>query len=141
MSAKIFLDSNVLVYAFDQSDPVKRQRAVDIVQRRAEGPWAISWQVVEEFSSVALHRFASPMTSTDLRALQQLLLWPACRALPSKALHLHAIALHEETQFRFYDCLIIAAAIESGAKALYTEDLQHGRELSGVRLVNPFLRD
>lgn len=141
MSARIFLDSNVLVYAFDESDRGKQQRALDIVQKRVEGPWAISWQIVQEFSAVALHRFATPMTSTDLRSLQQILLWPACCVLPSKALHLHAIALHEETQFRFYDCLIVAAAIESGAKELYTEDLQHDRNLGGVLLVNPFLLD
>ncbi len=139
MSAKIFLDTNVLVYAFDRSAPAKQRRALAIIKEEAAGAWAISWQVVQEFSAVALHRFAQPMTSADLQNLQRTLLWPACSVLPSQALHLHALALHEETQFRFYDCLIVAAAIASGAEELYTEDLQRSRKLGGIRIVNPFL--
>ena len=53
---------------------------------------------------MALHRFTQPMTTSDLKDLQQTLLWPACVILPSKALHRHALALHEETGYRFYDC-------------------------------------
>ncbi len=138
MSARIFLDTNVLVYAFDQSAPKKQRRALDIVGQRTDGEWTISWQVVQEFSAVALHRFTRPMTAGDLRDLHQTLLWPACGILPSRALHAHALALHGETQYRFYDCLIVAAAIACGVKELYSEDLQHGRSLAGVKLVNPF---
>jgi len=139
MSARVFLDTNVLVYAFDQSAPAKQHRALEIVRQRSDGEWTISWQVVQEFSAVALHRFARPMASADLRDLHQALLWPACGILPGRALHAHALTLHGETQYRFYDCLIVAAAIASGVEELYTEDLQHGRELGGVRIVNPFL--
>ncbi|HAB16061.1 MAG TPA: PIN domain-containing protein [Verrucomicrobiota bacterium] len=78
------------------------------------------------------------MAPADLKHLQQTLLWPACGVLPSRAVHLHALVLHEETQYRFYDCLILASAVASGVEALYTEDLQHGREVGRVRIVNPF---
>lgn len=139
MSAKVFLDTNVLVYAFDRSAPAKQERALQVVRDRSDGAWVISWQVVQEFSAVALHRFSQPMATSDLKDLQQTLLWPACVILPGKALHRHALALHEETGYRFYDCLILAAAIASGAERLYTEDLQHGREIGGTRIVNPFL--
>lgn len=138
MPAKIFLDTNILVYVFDRSAPAKQRRARDIVQRRSEGEWVISWQVVQEFSATALHRFATPMTAADLKIMQETVLWPACGVLPSRSLHLHALALHEETQYRFYDCLIVAAAIASGAEELYSEDLQRGRRLGGIKLVNPF---
>ncbi|HRI14934.1 MAG TPA: hypothetical protein PLX89_18210 [Verrucomicrobiota bacterium] len=47
MSARIFLDTNVLVYAFDRSSPAKQQRALEIVRRQSDGDWAISWQVVQ----------------------------------------------------------------------------------------------
>lgn len=139
MSARVFLDTNILVYAFDRSAPAKQQRALQVVRHQSDGAWVISWQVVQEFSAVALHRFAQPMTTSDLKDLQQTLLWPACVILPSKALHRHALALQEETGYRFYDCLILAAAIASGAEQLYTEDLQHGREVGGTRILNPFL--
>ena len=138
MNARIFLDTNVLVYAFDQSAPVKQRRALDIVGQRIDGEWAISWQVIQEFSAVALHRFAQPMTPGDLRNLHQALLWPACAILPSRTLHAHALVLHEETQYRFYDCLIVAAAVACGVEELYSEDFQHWRTLGRVRLINPF---
>ncbi len=139
MSARVFLDTNILVYAFDRSSPAKQQRALEILRRHSDGAWTISWQVVQEFSAVALHRFAQPMATDDLKDLQQTLLWPSCTILPSKALHFHALALRGETGYRFYDCLIVAAAISSGAELLYSEDLQHGRKFGGTRIVNPFL--
>ena len=46
--------------------------------------------------------------------------------------------LHESTQFRWYDSLIVAAALESGAELLYSEDLQDGRRLAGLTIRNPF---
>jgi predicted nucleic acid-binding protein len=139
MSAELFLDTNVLVYAFDVSAPAKQDRALRIVRDGSDGPWGISWHVIQEFSAVALHRFARPMSPPDLQAFQDTLLWPACSALPSPDLHRQALAIHAATRYRFYDCLIVAGAIRSGAKQLYSEDLQHGREIGGVRIVNPFL--
>ena len=60
MSAEYFLDTNVLVYAFDQTAPEKQARARELLN--VDRNWAISWQVVQEFSSVALHRFAKPVS-------------------------------------------------------------------------------
>lgn len=137
MSAEYFLDTNVLVYAFDQTAPEKQARARELLN--VDRNWAISWQVVQEFSSVALHRFAKPVSSDFLKNFIELVLWPKCRVMPSQALYVNAVEIHGQTQYRFYDALILASALESGAPQLYSEDLQDGRKFGGLRIVNPFV--
>ncbi len=135
MSAEVFLDTNILVYAFHQGEPTKAARAQNILKKCN---WAIGWQVIQEFSNVALHRFAAPIRPEDLADYIELVLWPRCLVLPNTALYRHALALSASTQYQFYDCLIVAAALASGAPVLYSEDLQHGRAFGSLRIENPF---
>lgn len=137
MSVEYFLDTNVLVYAFDQTAPKKQERARALLDVNRD--WVISWQVVQEFSSVALHRFKVPVEANFLKNFIELVLWPKCRVMPSQALYARSVELHAYTQYRFYDALVLAAAIESGAKRLYTEDLQNGRKLDELVIENPFV--
>jgi len=137
MSAEYFLDTNILVYAFDKSAPKKRAIALSIIQPNTK--WAISWQVIQEFASVGLHKFKVPLDLGFLEDFLEQLLWPHCQIFPSHSLYKRAFQLRSETQYRFYDCLIVAAALESGAETLYSEDLQHGRNFGHLRIVNPFL--
>ena len=136
MSAKVFLDTNVVAYAFDRAAPAKQQRARQIM---GTSDWVLSWQVLQEFSNLALHRFAVPMRPADLGDYLALMLWPHCQVLPSLALYQTAATLHAQTQYRYYDCLIVAAALACGAALLYSEDLQHGRTIGALRIENPFL--
>ena len=136
MSADYFLDTNVLVYAFDQTAPEKQRRSRELMDM--EHNWAISWQILQEFSSVALHRFAKPVSPDFLKNFIELVLWPKCQVLPSQTLYQKACDLHAHTQYRYYDSLVLAAAIESGAARLYSEDLQDGRHFGGLRIKNPF---
>ena len=135
MSAKVFLDTNVVAYAFDATVPIKWQRARKLMAGRN---WVVGWQVVQEFANVALHRFAVPMKPADLADYLEWVLWPRCEVFPSQNLYRTAVMLHTQTQYRFYDCLIIAAALASGAAVLYTEDLQHGRTIGSLKIENPF---
>ena len=135
MNDRPFLDTNVIVYAFDRTDPVKAA----IARRLLDADWQISWQVVQEFSQVALHRFATPMRPSDLAEFLEIVLWPRCTVLPSADLYREAVAIHGKTQYRFYDSLMVAAAIASGARRLLSEDLQHGRALGPLVIENPFL--
>lgn len=137
MSANCFLDTNIVVYAFEKQIPKKREIALSLMQ--PDKLWSISWQVIQEFSSVGLHKFKIPLDADSMAAYTEEILWPHCSILPSLSLHKKAIHLHRETQYRFYDCLIVAAALESGAKILYSEDLQHGRIFGTLTIVNPFL--
>jgi predicted nucleic acid-binding protein len=139
MPAEYFLDTNVLVYTFDASAPAKRARARELVRRALEtGDGVISWQVAQEFLNVALHRFERPITPRGATEYLDQVLAPLCRVFPSIELFRDALAIHTETGFRLYDSLIVAGAKASGARTLYTEDLQSGRELRGLRIENPF---
>ncbi|MEX2578275.1 MAG: PIN domain-containing protein [Verrucomicrobiales bacterium] len=139
MSAeRFFVDTNVLVYAFDRTSPTKRTIAGKLLKTKG---WQISWQVIQEFAHVARHRFAEPFKPTDLADYLDLVLWPRCTVLPSADVYRQALLLHEVSQYRFYDSLIVAGALVSDAEVLYSEDLQDGREFGSLRIVNPFRAD
>ena len=139
MPAEFFLDTNVFVYSFDASAPAKRARARELVRDALEsGAGVVSWQVAQEFLNVALHRFERPLLPREAVEYLDGVLAPLCRVFPSADLLRDALAIQTETGFRFYDALIVAAAVASGARTLYTEDLQSGRKVRGVQIENPF---
>jgi predicted nucleic acid-binding protein len=141
MSAEIFLDSNVLVYALDPAAPaVKRARANEIVQGSlAQADACISVQVAQEVLHVATQKFAVPLRPDQALDYLDTVLAPLCTIWTGLSLLKAAIELRETTRFHFYDCLIIAAALEAHCRVLLSEDLQHGRRLGGLRIENPFL--
>jgi predicted nucleic acid-binding protein len=137
MPAKVFLDTNVLVYAFDQTAPEKRERAREII--RGDLDWVVSWQIVQEFCAVALHRFKTPMVAADLRDYLDVVLLPRCRVMPTAELYRQALGVQARTEYRFYDSLVVTAALAAEAGLLWSEDLQHGRQIGELRIENPFL--
>jgi predicted nucleic acid-binding protein len=139
MSADFFLDTNVFVYSFDEREPGKAERARGLIEQGlVERCGCTSWQVVQEFLNVALHKWEKPMSAQSAQVYVRQTLAPLCRVMPSPRLWEQAMQLHETTQFRWYDSLIVAAALESGAEVLYSEDLQDGRRLAGMTIRNPF---
>ncbi|MFA6961519.1 MAG: PIN domain-containing protein [Opitutaceae bacterium] len=137
MPAEFFLDTNVLVYAFDQTAPAKRDRARELI--RGDLDWVISWQVVQEFCAVALHRFAVPLTTDALREYLDVVALPRCQVMPTGDLYRQALTVQAITGYRFYDSLVVASALAAGARRLYSEDLQHGRKIGELVIENPFL--
>ena len=132
-----FLDTNILVYAFERDLSEKKRIARQLIADSM--PWLISWQTVQEFCNVALHRFKIPLKHSYLDSLVDLLLSPHCTVFPDPALWQSALRIQAQTQYRFYDSLIVAAALRSGAPILYSEDLQHGRNFGDMEIRNPFL--
>jgi predicted nucleic acid-binding protein len=63
---------------------------------------------------------------------------PLCEVYPNVELYRQVIGVREETDYTFYDSLIVAAALEAGCKTIYSEDLQHNRKLHGLEIKNPF---
>lgn len=134
-----FLDTNIFVYSFDATEPVKQQTARQIVQaamRTQRG--VISTQVAQEFLNLALRKFAQPMTVSEAREYLKTVLLPLCRHFPSAAFYDRALLLKEETGYSWYDTLIVAAAVEAGCTTLLSEDMQSGRAVKGVTIRNPF---
>ena len=139
MSDKFFLDTNIIIYTFDKASRAKQKKALALVgEAMEEQTGIISYQVVQEFLNVAGRKFATPLHPQDLKLYLKEILLPLCEVHSSHALFRQAVDLHEETGYAFYDCLIISGALEGGCRVLYSEDLQSGRAVDGLRIVNPF---
>ncbi len=138
MSDRFFLDTNILVYSFDQTAGHKRERSRELIAAGLEGSGTISFQVVQEFLNVALRKFARPMTVAEAQEYLEVVLVPLCRVQSDPDLYSEALGVHLRWRFSFYDSLVVAAAQRSGCDILYSEDFQHGQKLGKVRVVNPF---
>lgn len=136
-----FLDTNIFVYALLASEPLKKTRALQLLEQALGGhTGCISYQVIQEFTNVATSKFPQRFTAEQCKLFIAAAMQPLNRVSASAALIDTAIDLHSETRYSFYDCLMLAAALEAGADTLYSEDLQHGQWVRGVvRIVNPFL--
>jgi predicted nucleic acid-binding protein len=137
MSAPVFVDSNVLVYWVDGSDPVKQQQAslwIEALWKSRSG--RISFQVLQEFFFASTKR--KPDIVDKIRAeVRNLLAWNP--APVNAALLERAWKIQDRYRFAFWDSLIIAAAKASSSRWLLTEDLQDGQTLDGLTVINPFL--
>jgi predicted nucleic acid-binding protein len=139
MTALVFVDTNVLLYALDHAD-LKKQAAARVW--RAE-LWKnrlgrISFQVLQEFYVKATQKW--PETRDEVRAeIKDLLAWQPV-AIEAAILE-RGWKLQDRFQLSFWDALIVAAAKSTGCGYLLTEDLQTGQELDGVLVINPFFID
>ncbi|MDS4040116.1 MAG: PIN domain-containing protein [Candidatus Competibacter sp.] len=139
MSAeRYFLDTNVLVYLFDGDAPARQTRAREIFQTYgATGQLVISTQVLQEFYVTVTRKLAKPLApEVAYRAVQNLTTLLVCQVTPE--LVLSAIQRSLGLRLSFWDALIVQAALESGAATLWSEDLQHGQIIDGLRIENPF---
>lgn len=137
MSDLAFIDTNVLVYAYDSRDPVKRDIARSLIRKLLAGKGAISTQVVQEFCSVALHP-KKPLTGDDIELVFEEVLLVLLQHVPSADFYRRALKLCRYEQLSFYDALIVQAAIDLGCQTLYSEDLQAGRVYGSLSVKNPF---
>lgn len=138
MTARPFLDTNVIVYAvLDEASPEADARIIRARTVLTDGG-VVSVQVLNEFVDLARRKFNHPWERVRnlLRAVEL-----SCgRAEPLTAgVQARAVDLAARYNLRIYDAAIIASALESRCNVLYTEDLQHGQMLEGLRIENPFL--
>lgn len=139
MSAEIFIDTNVFCYAVDATDPRKQQIADDIIRAALTRRDACtSYQVAQEFLNVSLKLARTPLSVFDARRFVGAAIAPLVTVWASEALLYMALDVKSRWGFGFYDSLIVAAAQQSGARTLLTEDLQDGQQLNGLRISNPF---
>lgn len=133
-----FVDANVLVYAFDASAGRKQQAAQALLERLWEhSTGCVSVQVLQEFFVTVTKKVAKPLAVADATArIRELSTWRVFA--PTADDVLDAIGLHATAQIGFWDAMIVLAAAESGCEVLWTEDLNDGQSLRGVRIRNPF---
>jgi predicted nucleic acid-binding protein len=133
-----FVDTNVLVYGFEKNSSPKKQIAKQLLFELMEDDLLrLSTQVLQELF-VALTRKAKERCSNQeaLALLDDLAAWPVM-AIDYAAIRA-AVGLAEKDKLSFWDALVVVAAARSGATVLYTEDLNDGQEIFGVRITNPF---
>jgi len=139
MTAKTFVDSNILLYVYDHAAGWKQEickQAVQDLWRQRCG--VISTQVMQEFYNNATRKLCNPMTYAAARAeLKLYQLWEVVQVDPS--LIQIASNIQETVQLSFWDSLIVAAAQRADASVLLSEDLNHGQVIGGVRVHNPLL--
>ena len=138
MTAPVFVDSNIFLYAMDEADPGKQQAA----RRWRAELWKnrlgrVSFQVLSEFYVNAVR--LKPAARDDARAeVRDLLAWNP--VIVDAAVLERGWKVQDRYQLSYWDALIVAAAMVASCGYLLTEDLQPGQKLDGVEVVNPFLR-
>ena len=135
-----FVDTNVLLYAYDAAAGEKHDTASALVDRLwRERRGAISVQVLQEFYVNATRKVATtvdPVVAVD--RLKSLARWRVHSPLPDDVIAAATLSRHH--QLSFWDAMIVRSAAELRCDTLWTEDLNDGQVIDGVRLANPFAR-
>lgn len=139
MSAIVFVDTNILVYAHDADAGVKRDRAIGKLRQLWEDDTGrLSVQVLQEFYVNVTRKLATRVARSTAREIVSA--YGAWVREPTTAeTVLRATDIAELVQISFRDALIVAAAEQVGAEQLLSEDLNDGQEIAGVRIVNPLV--
>jgi len=137
MKERSFFDTNVLIYTDDAAYPDKQARALELLEEGWIGGRAVlSTQVLQEYFAAATRKLGVPVEIAR-RKVELLSRLDTASILPEDVLH--AIDLHRIHSFSFWDALIIQMAQKTACRILYSEDLQHNRQVGDVTIVNPFL--
>ena len=135
----IFLDTNILVYASDDTDAVKHGIAKRIIEKAIRNDnYLISAQVLNEFSSV-MYRKLKRTDEQVARYLNAYTMIISVPLLPSWTRR--AVEIKKQYQIQFYDSLLLAAAEYYGCSEFYSEDMSDGQIYCGIKVVNPFEED
>lgn len=137
MPAPDFLDTNVLVYAYDASNPRKQHIAQDLVTRAVLGNMVTSTQVLAEFAATLLHKLSPAARLEEVTALLDAL-GPIRTIVPDGDTVRRAVEVRAEYGVHFYDGMIVAAAERGGCRRIWSEDLNAGQEYFGIPVENPF---
>jgi len=139
MTEKVFVDTNVLVYAHDLDAGEKRDMAAEILRALWENRTGLlSVQVLQEFYVTVTRKIPQPLSLGRAREIvRNYAHWPVFQHTPDTLIL--ASEIQERWHISFWDALIVAAARESGAVKLLSEDLNSGQRVEGVLIENPFL--
>ncbi|GAB4243422.1 MAG: PIN domain-containing protein [Deltaproteobacteria bacterium] len=136
---KVFLDTNLLLYAYDAGSLVKHSVAARILEDLwKSGNGILSTQVLQEFFVNVTKKIPKPLSVTvGKEIVEDFLKWKIV-SVEGRTI-LRAIDLHEKHNYAFRDSLVIQSAIEGGARWLLSEDLRDGQRIGELTIRNPFL--
>jgi predicted nucleic acid-binding protein len=136
-SSRAFLDTNILLYGDDLAHAAKQQRALELIlEHKAQHTGVVSLQVLQEYFVNATRKLGLDP------GLARQKVETYCRfdvVEPVAADILAAIDFHRLHRISYWDALVLHCARKAGCRVLLSEDMQHGQEFDGVRIVNPFL--
>jgi len=139
-SSAFLVDTNVLVYAYDPADAAKRARAIDVLERLADGrSGVLTAQVLGEFFVTATRRIQPPLTLAEAeRSLTNYTRsWPVHDVTWIAVLE--AVRGVQRHRLQYWDSLIWATAKLNGVLNVLSEDFSDGALVEGVRFLNPFV--
>src|ERR1700674_5657 len=137
MPAPDFLDTNVLVYAYDASDPAKQTVAQELVKKAIAGGIVISSQVLGEFAATLLHKVSLPARPEDVNELLDVLA-PIKLVVPDGGIVRRAVEARSAYGLHFYDGMIVAAAERARCERIWSEDFNPSQKYFGIAVANPF---
>jgi predicted nucleic acid-binding protein len=132
----IALDTNVLIYACDRSDPQRQQTAIQLVTSSIDG--VLLWQVACEFVAASRKLSTQGFSASDAWSRLDEFLGLFRLVLPSEGVLNRAQGLHVSHKVSFWDAMILAACLEVGVEILYSEDVPGLDAVDRLRVVNPF---
>jgi predicted nucleic acid-binding protein len=135
-----FVDANILVYAFDASAEAKQAAAQQLLERLwLDGTGCLSVQVLQEFFVTVTRKVSQPLSVDEAaNRIGELATWEVFSPTANDVLA--AIAIQKQDQLHLWDAMVVHAASELRCDLLWTEDLNDGQLLRGVRIRNPFAR-
>jgi predicted nucleic acid-binding protein len=138
---KYFFDTNILIYAFDDTNSEKNRCAKELIEKHLRNnSFVVSSQVVQEFCNGALKKFQQKIPANELIEFLNTILLPNCNHYPNPDFYTSALRLYQTNSLSYYDSLIIQGAIESGCNILFSEDLADAQKFGPVTIRNPFIR-
>ena len=136
---KTFVDTNIMVYAYDSTAGEKHLKAKKIIMDLwRSGGGLVSTQILQELYVTLTRKIPRPLKSAQAsEIIEDMLTWDI--VVNDGESILQAISLETREKVSFWDALVVVAAMRGGAEILLSEDLPAGRTLAGVRVLNPFL--
>lgn len=142
MNDRVFVDTNVLVYAYDRSEPEKQRQALWVLDRLVlAGMGVIDTQIIAEFFVAVTRKISIPLSVDEAyeRVQNYVRAWPVLGV--SEMVVLEAARGVRDHQFSFWDAQIWAAARLNQIPVVFSEDFNAGSVIEGIRFVNPFSAD
>lgn len=141
-AVKYLIDTNVLVYAHDRSEPEKQKKAFELMERLYDlGSAALTTQILAEFFTIITRKLSAPLTTEEsIREVELLArVWPVFDVTIFTVIE--AIRGVQSHQMSYWDAQIWASALINQVPVVLSEDFSSERVIEGVRFINPFIND
>ena len=136
MTVKAFVDTNLFLYAIDPKEKIKRNKAQQLVESLvANGQGVVSTQVINEFCVNAIRKLGR----REAEVKNLLSVYDDFEVVSHNlSLAREGLDICGSTRLNYWDAILIAAARSAKCSTLYTEDMSHGQNVAGIKIVNPF---